>query len=258
MRLFDSHCHLNDPKFKKDLELTIHRAKENSVSHVIVVGYDLKSSKKAIELAHQYQDFIRAAVAIHPHDAKTVTDDKVKELKKLASNPLVVAIGETGLDYYKNYSPKEDQIRVFIEHIEIANELNKPVILHIRDAFEDAFGILEKYPVKEKGVFHCFSGGPDEAKKAVEIGFFVSFSGTITFNSKKLEEAALVTPDEKILVETDSPYLTPVPKRGRRNEPSFVYFVAQKLAELKGTSIEKIASITYENTVKLFKIEEWS
>ncbi len=258
MKLFDSHCHLNDPKFKKDLEEVIERAKENSVAHVIVVGYDLKSSRKAIELAHLYEDFIRAAVAIHPHDARTVTEESLKELKELAKDPFVVAIGETGLDYYKNYSPKEDQIRVFIEHINIANELGKPVILHIRDAFEDAFKILEEHPVKEKGVFHCFSGGPEEAQRAVEIEFYVSFSGTVTFNSKKLEEAALETPDEKILIETDAPYLTPVPKRGRRNEPAYVYFVAQKIAEIKGKSIEEIASTTFRNALDLFKIKKWS
>lgn len=252
MRLFDSHCHLNDPGFKKDLDEVIKRAKENSVQKVVVVGYDLKSSRKAIELARAYPDFIRAAVAIHPHDAKKVGKEEVRELRKLARDESVVAIGETGLDYYKNYSPREDQIRVFRIHIEIANEGGKPVILHIRDAFDDAFKILRDYPVNKRGIFHCFSGGPEEAKMAVEMGFFVSFSGTVTFGSRKLEEAAEATPDSHLLIETDAPFLTPVPMRGRRNEPAFVYFVARKIAEIKGKSIGEIAEITYQNACRIF------
>ncbi len=255
MRLFDSHCHLNDPKFKKDLEEVIERAKENSVQRVVVVGYDLKSSRKAIELAKAYPDFIRAAVAIHPHDAKTVDEEKIQELRRLARDETVVAIGETGLDYYKNYSPVEDQIRVFKIHIEIANETGKPVILHIRDAFEDAFRILSENPVEKRGIFHCFSGGPAEAERAVQMEFFVSFSGTITFGSKKLEEAAKITPESHLLVETDAPYLTPVPKRGRRNEPAYVYFVARKLAEVKEKSFEEIAEITYQNACRIFGLK---
>jgi len=254
MRLFDSHCHLNDPKFKKDLEEVINRAKENSVEKVVVVGYDIKSSRKAIELARTYPDFIRAAVAIHPHDAQKVDDEQIRTLRQLAEDDYVVAIGETGLDYYKNYSPAEDQIKVFKTHIEIANDTGKPVILHIRDAFEDAFKILEEKPVEKKGIFHCFSGGPEEAKRAVEMDFFVSFSGTITFGSRKLEEAAKITPENHLLIETDAPYLTPVPKRGRRNEPAYVYFVARKLAEIKEKPVEEIAEITYLNACKIFNL----
>ncbi len=258
MKLFDSHCHLNDPKFKKDFEEVIERAKSNFVQHVIVVGYDLKNSRKAIELAERYPDFIRAAVAIHPHDADTVDHEKLKQLEELANHDYVVAIGETGLDYYKNYSPKEDQIRVFIEHINLANRVKKPVILHIRDAFGDAFSILEEHEVNERGIFHCFSGGVEEAKRAVELGFYVSFSGTVTFDSKKLEEAAVFTPLDRLLIETDAPYLTPVPKRGRRNEPAYVYFVAKKIAELRGMELEEIAGATYDNALRVFKIKEWS
>ena len=258
MRLFDSHCHLNDPKFKKDLQEVIERAKENFVQHVVVVGYDLKSSRKAIELAEAYPDFIRAAVAIHPHDADTVDDEKLEKLEELANQPYVVAIGETGLDYFKNYSPKEDQIRVFIEHIKLANKLSKPVILHIRDAFEDAFKILKEHEVEERGIFHCFSGGVHEAEEAVKMGYFVSFSGTVTFGGDELQEAAKSVPFETILIETDAPYLTPVPKRGRRNEPAFVYYVAKKIAELRGVTLEEVGERTYQNALQVFKIKEWS
>ena len=251
MRLFDSHTHLNDPAFEGEIEETIKRAKEAGVEKMVVVGYDVPSSKMAVELAKRYKDVIYASVALHPHDSNKFTQEIYDELKKLAAEPEVVAIGETGLDYYRDYSPREDQRKVFREHLKLARETDLPVIIHTRKAFADLFSILEEEMPPRKGVFHCFSGGEEEARRAVGLGFYVSFSGSLTF-SKKLQRVATILPADRILIETDAPYLAPVPMRGRRNEPAFLVHTTKFLAELLNCNPENIGEITYANAEELF------
>ncbi len=251
MKLFDSHTHLNDPSFEGKVEQVLERALEAGVERMVVVGYDEPSSERAIELAEKFHDRIYASVGLHPHDADDLTPQLVDRLRELAKHPLVVAIGETGLDYYRDFSPREAQREAFRIHLELARELDLPVIIHARKAFSDLFSILREDLPPRRGVFHCFSGGENEAIKAVNLGFYVSFSGSLTF-SKKLERVALAIPLERILIETDAPYLAPVPMRGKRNEPAFIVHTAKRLAEIVDRPLKEVAEITYRNTVKLF------
>ena len=253
MRFFDTHTHLNDPAFEGDFEIVVTRALQSNVKGFMIVGYDLETSERAIRLA-EYLPWSHASVGIHPHEASSFNQSTLKRLRTLAKNENVVAIGEVGLDFHKMYSEKEEQIHAFREQLKLAKELDLPVILHIRKSFPEVFKILEEEGIS-KGVFHCFSGGHMEAQKAVDMGFFVSFAGSITYGSSKLEKALKSIPLNRVLIETDCPYLAPKPYKGERNEPSYILYTAEKMAEVLGLSVKKIADVTFHNALNVFSIE---
>ncbi|MHB8840507.1 MAG: TatD family hydrolase [Candidatus Aquicultor sp.] len=251
--LTDTHAHLDLFGSDQAIEAVVARAKEQGVTKIITVADKLDSSHRAVELAEKF-DEVYAAVGIHPHDAKTVNPDTIKELKKLAKHPKVVAIGEIGLDYYKNHSPRPTQQKVFAQQLDLASELGLPVIIHDRDADEDVLKIITKHRPK-KGVFHCFSGDIAYAQTVLAMNFYISIAGTVTFkNAGELVDVAKFVPLTKLLVETDSPYLTPHPHRGRKNEPANVRLVAEKIAEIKGIDVSKLLASTQENVSLLFSI----
>ncbi len=254
--LADSHAHLVDKAYKKDEGEVVQRAYDNGVRLIINVGYDLKTSLASVDLAGDY-DFIYTAAGIHPHDAKNVPDNYQDRLKKLAGKDKVVAIGEMGLDYYRDMSPRKVQQEVFREQLMVAQELKLPVIIHDREAHEDVLKIIEEEEGgKNGGVFHCFSGDWTMAKRCLELGFYVSIAGPVTFkNSKTLQEVARKLPLDKILVETDCPYLTPVPFRGKRNEPAYVKYTAEQITSIRNMNWEELALATYENTKRVFNID---
>ncbi len=250
--IFDTHVHLNDEDFKKDIDEVIGRAFEKGIERMLVVGYDVESSEKAIEISEKYKSKVYAACAIHPHDAKNFERDFYK-IEELSKENEVIAIGETGLDFYRNFSPREIQIECFKAHIELSQKRNLPLILHVRKSFPEIFKIISEYN-NLKGVFHCFSGGKNEAKKVIEYGFYISFSGSLTYNSKKLEEALKSVPDNRILFETDAPYLPPRPLKGR-NEPSYIVYTIKFASRVLNIDFEKLCEITYKNSLKIFNIE---
>lgn len=255
--LFDSHAHLNNPQFDEDREELISSLKENKVDLVLNVGADIKTSIESIELADKY-DFIYASVGIHPHDVENLEENTIETLRDLAlKNKKVVAIGEIGLDYFYENSPREIQKEWFIKQIELANKLKLPIIVHDRDAHQDTFDIIKKYKSDEIGcVIHCYSGSLELAKEYIKMNCYISIPGTVTFkNNVKTLEVARELPLEYLLIETDSPYLTPVPYRGKRNNPSYVQFVADKIAQERGISYESICEITKENAKRLFNIK---
>lgn len=251
--MVDSHAHLEDEKYDKDREEVIEECKKD-LTFLINVGSNILTSKQSIKLAHNY-DFIYASVGIHPHDAQKEFD-KVEEIERLALQEKVVAIGEIGLDYYYNDPPKEFQKEVFIKQIRLAKKLNLPIIIHDRDAHGDILDILKQEWTKDlRGVFHSYSGSVEMAFQAIEMNFYISLGGPVTFkNAKKPKEVVKAVPIEKLLIETDSPYLTPEPYRGKRNTPVYVKFVAEKIAELREMSYEEVCRITAENAIKLFDI----
>ncbi|ENQ3108320.1 TatD DNase family protein [Bacillus sp. 491mf] len=254
--LFDTHSHLNAEQFKEDLQEVIARMKEVGVSYTVVVGFDEVTIKKAIELAETY-DFIYAAVGWHPVDAIDMTEEHLKWLEELAAHPKVVALGEMGLDYHWDKSPKEVQKEVFRKQIRLARKVNLPIIIHNREATQDIVDILKEENASEVGgIMHCYSGGVEVAKQCVEMNFLISLGGPVTFkNAKKPKEVAMEIPMEQLLIETDCPYLTPHPFRGKRNEPSYVKLVAEEIAKLKGLFYEEVAIKTTENAKKLFGIQ---
>ena len=251
--LVDSHAHLEDEKYDRDREKVIEECKKD-LTFLINVGSNLLTSKQSIELAHNY-DFIYASVGIHPHDAQREFD-KVEEIERLALQEKVVAIGEIGLDYYYDDPPKEFQKEIFIKQIRLAKKLNLPIIIHDRDAHGDILDILKQEWTKDlRGVFHSYSGSVEMAFQVIEMNFYISLGGPVTFkNAKKPKEVAKAVPIEKLLIETDSPYLTPEPYRGKRNTPVYVKFVAKKIAELREMPYEEVCRITAENAIKLFDI----
>ena len=253
--LIDSHAHLDMDDFKDDLELVIERAVEGGVKKIITVGIDLDSAVKALEIAGHY-DFIYSTVGFHPHDADRVTDAHLYELQSLVKESKVVAWGEIGLDFFRNRSQREKQIQVFKAQLEIAYDLDLPVIIHNRDADEEILEILKEYKnADHKGVIHCFSGDYKTAVDFMDLGYHISIPGIVTFkNASKLKEVASRIPDDRMLVETDSPFLSPVPKRGERNEPLFVTYTAEMIASLRGMNHKKLADITTDNCKRLFNI----
>ena len=251
MKLIDTHCHLYYENYKGDLDEVIQRSTENSIYKIICVGVDLKSSKQSINLSKKYPQ-IFATAGYHPHESKDAPLNYLDEIKYLIKSNNVVAVGEIGLDYYYNHSDKKTQNKVFIEQLKLAKELNKPIIIHCRDAEEDIIKGLKE--VKNNfGVVHCFSGTDEFARKLFKLGFYISFTGMVTFR-KDLPELIKNLPLEKIMIETDSPYLTPIPKRGKRNEPAMVKIIAEKIAEIKNTSLKEVAKITTRNAERLFEI----
>ena len=251
MKLVDTHCHLDNEKFDEDRLEVIERIKEN-LEFCVNIGYDLASSKKSLELAKEY-DFIYAVIGVHPIDIAEYDEEVEKELELLGKNPKVVAIGEIGLDYHWMTEPKETQQERFKRQLELAERLNKPVVIHTRDAMEDTVNILKEYP-NITGVIHCYPGSLETAKQLVDR-FYLGIGGTLTFkNSKKAVEVVKDIPLDRIVIETDCPYLTPEPFRGKRNEPIYVEYVAKKIAEIKEISVEDVTKVTTENAKKLYRI----
>jgi TatD DNase family protein len=255
--LFDTHTHLDDARYNDDREAMIARAREAGVEAFLTIGCDLGTSQAAVALADQYP-FVYASVGVHPHEVKHIQDGWYDELRHLAKHNNVVAFGEIGLDYHYNHSSPKDQRERFREQIQLARELKLPMIIHTRESQEDTITILKEERASEiGGVFHCFSGDTWLAKEALDLGFYLSFSGILTFqNAAALREIAKQTPLERVLIETDCPYLTPVPYRGKRNEPAYVFQVAQQLAAIHGPalSLEQISRQTSDTAKRLFKI----
>lgn len=254
--LFDTHCHLNDGKYKEDMQATIFRSREEGTTRMCVVGCDLPSSQQAVEIAEQYKG-IYAAVGIHPHDAATFDDKAADILRGLAASHKVVAFGEIGLDYYRNLSPKEDQQKALRRQIALAKDLKLPIIIHDRDAHEDTITILQQEKAAENGgILHCYSGSFEMARTILKMGFHISFAGPVTFpNAVRLQDVAKLVPLDMMLIETDSPYLTPQAFRGKRNEPSYVRFIAEKIAQLKNIPFEKVAEQTFNNALQVYRIK---
>lgn len=252
--IFDSHAHLDDEAFDIDRKQVIEYIKNEGISYIIDPASDISSSRKSVELSKKY-DFIYSAVGIHPHEAKYMDYTAMKELKNLCKNEKTVAIGEIGLDYYYDYSPRQTQKEVFEQQIYLAKEMDLPFIIHSRDAASDTLDMLKSCKKDTPCVLHCFSQSLEMAKEYLKLGCYLSFAGPLTFKkSKNLQEVAAYAPLDMIFIETDSPYLTPEPKRGKRNDPSNVKFVGKKLAELKNMPEEEIFEITAKNALKFFKI----
>ncbi|MGN1401626.1 MAG: TatD family hydrolase [Bacillus sp. (in: firmicutes)] len=254
--LFDTHAHLNAEQYTEDLEAVIDRAQAEGVSRMVVVGFDRPTITKAMQLTEQYP-FIYAAVGWHPVDAVDMTNEDLAWIEELAANPKVVALGEMGLDYHWDKSPKEIQKEVFRKQIALAKKVKLPIIIHNREATQDIVQILKEEGAEEVGgIMHCFSGSAETAKECMKMNFFISFGGPVTFkNARNVKEVAADIPLDRLLIETDCPYLTPHPHRGKRNEPSYVKLVAEELANLKGLSFEELADITTKNAKKVFGID---
>lgn len=259
MNLFDSHAHLDDEKFDEDREILMKQIKEDGVANFISAGYSLAGSKEAVKLAKKY-DFIYATAGISPNDIPQTEEElwtMLEEIKKIVKgNKKVVAIGEIGLDYYWKEENKELQKKAFKRQIELANQLGLPIVIHTREAVMDTLEILKENEVIKKGVFHCCPLNRELVKEALKLGFYISFAGPVTFkNSKNAEEIIQMVPKDRMLIETDSPYLSPEPLRGRRNDPRNVKYVAMKVADAKKLSLEEVAQLTFDNTKRIFAIK---
>ncbi len=254
MYFFDSHAHYNDEKFDIDREEIIKQNKNDGIKNVVVVGYNIETSIEAIKIASTY-DNIYATVGISPNDLET--EINLGKIEELGKNKKVVAIGEIGLDYYWGKDNRDIQKEVFIKQIKIANKLEKPIAIHTRDAVMDTINILKnEQKCYKTGIFHCCPLNIELIKEGLKLGYYISFSGNITFkNAKNADKCILEVPENRILIETDSPYLTPEPHRGERNTPGNVKFVAEKIAKVKGLSIEEIARQTYENAKRIYEIK---
>ena len=252
--LFDTHAHYDGSQFDQDREAVLAGLPDRGVSLAVNPGCDIPSSRKAVELAHTWP-FLYAAVGYHPENCAPYTPADLDVIRELAGAPKVVAIGEIGLDYYwEENPPREHQQRVFRDQMALAGELNLPVIVHDREAHADSLAIVKEFP-GVRGVFHCYSGSAEMAKDLVKLGWMISFTGVLTYkNARKAVEAAQAVPLERIMIETDSPYMAPVPHRGKRNDSGYVRHVCEKLAEIKGISYEECARITMENGKRFFSI----
>ncbi|MEI6628518.1 MAG: TatD family hydrolase [Alphaproteobacteria bacterium] len=250
--LVDSHCHLNFPEFKEDIDKVIANAADNQVKYMLTVNTRLSETLAVQSIAEKYKN-VFCSVGVHPHDSKDYNDQSlINKLISHSSHPKVVALGETGLDYYYNNSDRDDQINCFKMHLEAGTKLDMPVIIHTRNADEDTIACLNESP-NAKGVFHCFSGSSEFAKQGLDHGLYISFSGIITFKkAEDLRAAVNYVPLERMLVETDSQFLAPLPHRGKRNEPAFTRYVAELVADIKGVSFEEVAEVTTNNFFKLF------
>jgi TatD DNase family protein len=253
--MIDSHCHLDSAEFNEDRDVVIERAIAAGVEHMLAIGTgdgppDLEAG---LRLAEKYPAFF-ATVGIHPHDAAKAGPGDFKRLADLLAHPQVLAIGEIGLDYHYDFSPREIQKSAFIQQMEIAAAAGKPIVIHTREAWDDTLALIEQHwaPHGVGGIMHCFSGGPEEARRALDLGFYLSFGGVVTFpKALAVQAAAKSAPRNRILIETDAPYLAPVPKRGKRNEPALIVHTARKLAELRGESYEELCAGTTENFRRL-------
>ncbi|MFP3512040.1 TatD family hydrolase [Peribacillus sp. SIMBA_075] len=253
--LFDTHVHVNAEQFNEDLDDVIERAKEAGVNNMVVVGFDQPTIIRAMELIETY-DFMYAAIGWHPVDAIDMTEKDLQWIEELSNHPKVVAIGEMGLDYHWDKSPKDVQMEVFRKQIRLAKKVGLPIIIHNREATADIVNILKEEAASEVGgIMHCFSGSAETALECINMNFYISLGGPVTFkNAKKPKEVAAAVPLERLLIETDCPYLAPHPYRGKRNEPSYVKLVAEQIAEIKQLTIEEVSQATTENAKKLFGI----
>lgn len=256
MEFFDSHAHYNDERFEENRDELIKEIYSEGITKIVNAGYSLESSKKAIEIADNY-DFMYTIAGISPNDIDDFKEEYLKEIEELAKNKKVVAIGEIGLDYHWNTENKELQKHVFISQIKIANELKLPIVIHTREAIYDTLDILKNQIKCEKnGVFHCCPLNVDLVREGLKLGFYISFAGPITFkNSKNADEIIKMVPLDRILIETDSPYLSPEPLRGKRNDSRNVKYMAQKIADVKEISLEEVARATYDNAKSVFEIK---
>lgn len=251
--LVDSHCHLNFPDFKDKIPETLERARAQGVTKFLTVNTKLSETDDLIEIVEMNDD-IWCSVGVHPHDAKDHTASEIEDkVIQHAKHPKVVALGETGLDYYYDNSPRLEQMKSFEQHIMLAEKLDLPLIIHTRDADADTINLLAPYKGRVKGVFHCFSGGLDLAGKALDLGFYLSFSGIVTFKkAEEIREVVKFAPLDRILVETDSPFLAPIPHRGKPNEPAYTRIVAEKVSDIKDMPLVDIAHHTTNNFYTLF------
>lgn len=256
MMYFDSHAHMDDKRFDHDRDQVIRRAFDGGLVGFLNAGADMASSQRGIRLAEQY-DGVVAAVGVHPHDAQTVREHDYIQLAAWAEHPKVVAIGEIGLDYHYNLSPPAIQREVFIRQLDVARQTGLPFIIHDREAHQDCLTIIKREAKGLRGVFHCFSGSLEMAREVLQLGLYLSFGGTVTFkNAVKLKAIVTDVPLERILLETDCPYLTPEPWRGKRNEPLYVQQVAAEIAKLRGLEPKTVARVTYENAQCLFGLAD--
>lgn len=249
----DSHAHIQLSQFNRDREAVLKRAHEAAVNNILVIGFDMETSLNAVELAEKHSH-IYATVGMHPHDAKDLTPDVLKAFRELAAHPKVIALGEMGLDYYRDLSPRPVQKAAFEEQLDLAEELQMPIVIHNRDAYMDILPILEARQGRIRGVLHCFTGDVDLMHRGLAIGFHIGIGGIVTYkNAADVQAVAREAPEDRLLIETDCPWLAPQFRRGKRNEPAYVRAVAEKIADLRNTSIETIGKITTENFRILFK-----
>ena len=260
MEFFDSHAHYNDEKFDEDRDSIIQATFEEGVTKYICAGYDVASSLKAIEIAKKYP-YIYTICGISPNDVPETQEQedtllqKIKEMLQTAKENKIVAVGEIGLDYYWNKENKQIQKEMFAKQIELANHYQLPIVIHTREAVEDTIKMLKDHPVQKKGIFHCCPMNRELIKEALKLGYSISFAGPVTFkNAKNAEEVIQMVPMERLLIETDSPYLSPEPLRGKRNDCRNVKYIAQKIADVKNISLEEVAKITYQNAERIFEI----
>ena len=260
MELFDTHSHYNDEKFDEDREQIIKDTYESGVTKFVCAGYNIKSSKKAIEISKKYS-FIYSICGISPNDIPQSEQELWKDIAEIAkiikenNTNKIIAIGEIGLDYYWNKENKELQKEAFIKQIDLANEMNLPIVIHSREASIDTIDIIRKHLVKKAGIFHCCQFNQEMIRQALELGYYISFAGPVTFkNSKNASDIVKMVPLDRILIETDSPYLAPEPNRGKRNDSRNVKYIAQKIAEFKDIPVDEVAKITYENAKRIFNI----
>ena len=256
MKLFDTHAHLSDEAFDADRHELIPKLLDAGVEKFIDVACDVRSASRTIELLERYP-FVYGTIGMHPHDVRVMNNAMMDEIKKYLEREKMLALGEIGLDYHYDLSPREDQRKWFAEQLDLAKQLGYPVVLHIREAFGDCMDILRAHRDGLRGVMHCYSGSVETAYECLDLGLKFSFGGAVTFkNAKKPIEVVSALPLDSIMLETDCPYMTPVPHRGERNDPSFIHFTCEKIAEIKGIDPEEMAQITYDNAVRAFGIKE--
>ncbi len=253
MEFFDSHSHYNDEKFDGDRQYIIEETYRNNITKFMCIGYNVEQSKKAIEIAEKYP-YIFATAGISPNDINENVFNDIYIIEEISKSDKVKAIGEIGLDYYWNKDNKELQKEVFIKQIDIANRLELPIVIHNRDAYVDTINILKEHPVVKKGIFHCCQLNQELIKDALKLDFYISFSGNITFKNAKSEDVVSLVPMDRLLIETDSPYLSPEPLRGTRNTSINVKYVAEKISSIKGLSLKEVANATYKNAMNIYNI----
>ena len=253
--LIDSHAHLDDKRFNRDRDMIIRNLNSNGIESVVNIGADLKTSKASVELANKYEN-IYAVVGVHPHSAREMDKSAIETLKELAKDKKVLAIGEIGLDFHYDRSPRDVQRAAFKTQIELAKELGLPIVIHSREADQETFDtIKEAMDGNLKVLLHCYSGSAELAEEYLKLGCYISLAGPVTFNNARVpKEVAKMVPLDRLLVETDCPYLTPAPYRGKRNEPMFVKYVAKEIAELKNVDMEELSKATVENTKKFYNM----
>lgn len=252
MRWTDTHCHLNHPDLYPEWQAAVYRAQQSGVGRVILIGYDLASSLLAVQLAEQ-SDALYAAVGVHPHDAAQYNSDTLQQLREWTRHPRVVAVGEIGLDFYRDLSPREAQYEAFHAQLQLAREQGLPVVIHCREAYEQVLTVLSEYP-DVRGVLHCFSGTPAQAERGLALGYYLGIGGVVTFKSAETLRAIVQgMPRDRLLLETDAPYLAPHPYRGKRNEPAYLPLIAQQVAALWDAPLATVSEITEANTQRLFQ-----